>query len=296
MSDARDLSMNQGQVERGPATAAPRSPAPRKRRRKRHEMLRIGGGISTPWFIGISVGVFALLLGIWWLITATGMVEPLFLPSPSEVFESLHHQIQNGQLWDDARVSIYRVLVGFALATVMAIPIGVLIGTYRVWEAAIEPLVDFIRYMPVVAFVPLTILWSGTGDTQKFLIIWIGTFFQQVLLIMDNVKRVPMDYVNLSYTLGMKDRSILARIIIPSSAPGIWDSMRISLGWAWTWLVLAELVAATSGLGYRINTAQRYFETNLIIGYILVLGALGLIFDQVMKFLSKRLFKYEEAR
>lgn len=138
-------------------------------------------------------------------------------------------------------------------------------------------------------------LWSGTGDTQKFLIIWIGTFFQQVLLIMDNVKRVPMDYVNLGYTLGMKDRSILARIIIPSSAPGIWDSMRISLGWAWTWLVLAELVAATSGLGYRITTAQRYFETDLIIGYILVLGCLGLIFDQVMKFLAKRLFRYEGA-
>ncbi|HVO53088.1 MAG TPA: ABC transporter permease, partial [Solirubrobacterales bacterium] len=284
-----------GAGEGGAAAAAPPSPAPMKPRRKRHEMLRIGGGISTGWFIAIAIGVFALLLGVWWLVSATGLVEPLFLPSPVEVFESLQRQVENGQLWDDARVSIYRVLVGFSLATVMAIPIGVLIGTYRVWEAAIEPLVDFIRYMPVVAFIPLTILWTGTGDTQKFLIIWIGTFFQQVLLIMDNVKRVPMDYVNLGYTLGMKDRNIIARIIIPSSAPAIWDSMRISLGWAWTWLVLAELVAATSGLGYRITTAQRYFETDLIIGYILVLGCLGLIFDQVMKFLARRLFKYEEA-
>jgi len=290
MGESRSISL-----EGGAAAAAPPSPAPMKPRRKRHEMLRIGGGISTGWFIAIAIGVFALLLGVWWLVSATGLVEPLFLPSPVEVFESLQRQVENGQLWDDARVSIYRVLVGFSLATVMAIPIGVLIGTYRVWEAAIEPLVDFIRYMPVVAFIPLTILWTGTGDTQKFLIIWIGTFFQQVLLIMDNVKRVPMDYVNLGYTLGMKDRNIIARIIIPSSAPAIWDSMRISLGWAWTWLVLAELVAATSGLGYRITTAQRYFETDLIIGYILVLGCLGLIFDQVMKFLARRLFKYEEA-
>jgi NitT/TauT family transport system permease protein len=187
-------------------------------------------------------------------------------------------------------------MVGFLIATVMAIPIGVLIGTYRFWEAALEPLIDFIRYMPVVAFVPLTIVWSGVGDTQKFVIIWIGTFFQQVLLIMDNTKRVPLDLVDIGRTLGLKDRQILSRIIVRSAAPGIWDSMRISLGWAWTWLVLAELVAATSGLGYRITTAQRYLETNLIVAYIIVLGILGLILDQVMKAIGRFLFRYAEAR
>jgi len=258
-------------------------------------MLRIGGSIETHWFLGIAVAVFAALLGLWYLATGIALVQPLFLPSPSTVVDTLIDQAKSGQLWSDAKVSIFRIMVGFAVASAMAIPIGVLIGTYRFWEAAIEPLVDFIRYMPVVAFVPLTILWSGTGDMQKFLIIWIGTFFQQVLLIMDNTKRVPLDFVDFGRTLGMKDQSILARIIVPSAAPGIWDSMRISLGWAWTWLVLAELVAATSGLGYRITTAQRFFETDLIIGYILVLGALGLFFDQTMKFLSRRFFKYEEA-
>jgi NitT/TauT family transport system permease protein len=276
------------------APTAARGPLLRRRRR-RPEMLRIGGSIRTHWFLGIAVAVFAALLGLWYLATGSGWVQPLFLPSPSTVFNTLIDQAKSGQLWGDARVSIFRIMVGFLVASVMAIPIGVLIGTYRFWEAAIEPLVDFIRYMPVVAFVPLTILWSGTGDMQKFLIIWIGTFFQQVLLIMDNTKRVPLDFVDFGRTLGMKDRSILARIILPSAAPGIWDSMRISLGWAWTWLVLAELVAATSGLGYRITTAQRFFETDLIIGYILVLGALGLFFDQTMKFLSRRFFRYEEA-
>ena len=112
--------------------------------------------------------------------------------------------------------------------------------------------------MPVVAFVPLTILWAGTGDTQKFLIIFIGTFFQQVLLVMDNVKSVPRDFIDLGRTLEMPEWRILQRIVLPSAMPAIWDSLRISLGWAWTWLVVAELVAATSGLGYRITTAQRY--------------------------------------
>jgi NitT/TauT family transport system permease protein len=148
----------------------------------------------------------------------------------------------------------------------------------------------------VVAFVPLTILWTGTGDTQKYLIIWIGTFFQQVLLIMDNVKGVPWDFINLGRTLQMPERRILSRIVLPSAMPGIWDSLRISLGWAWTWLVVAELVAATSGMGYRITTAQRFFQTELIIGYILLLGCFGLVTDQAMKALGRRMFRYMAAR
>ena len=132
---------------------------------------------------------------------------------------------------------------------------------------------------------------GGDGDIQKFLIIFIGTFFQQVLMIMDNVKRVPREFIGLGRTLDLPDRMILTRIVVPSALPGIWDTMRITLGWAWTWLVLAELVAATSGLGYRITVSQRYFQTNTIIGYILLLGLLGLITDQVMKALGRLMFR-----
>ena len=268
----------------------------RARRRRRPDMLRIGGRIGLWPFVAIATAVFAGLLVLWTLATANAWVKPIFLPSPEAVWDRLVELARGGELADDVRVSVYRIAVGFALATVMAIPVGLLIGAYRFWEAAIEPLVDFIRYMPVVAFVPLTILWAGTEDTQKFLIIWIGTFFQQVLLIMDNAKRVPLDFVDIGRTLGMKDRAILMRIILPASAPGIWDSMRISVGWAWTWLVLAELVAATSGLGYRITTAQRFFQTDTIVGYILVLGVLGLVTDQLMKAFGRRMFRYAEER
>jgi len=270
--------------------------AGRRRRRRRPEMLRIGGQIGLGPFLAISGLVFAGLLALWYAVTAGGLVRPIFLPGPGEVLDRLRDLAQGGELWADTRVSVYRIAVGFLIATAMAVPIGILVGTYRFWEAALEPLVDFIRYMPVVAFVPLTILWAGTDDTQKFVIIWIGTFFQQVLLITDNTKRVPLDFVDIGRTLGMRDRSILRRIVLPAAAPGVWDSMRISLGWAWTWLVLAELVAATSGLGYRITTAQRFFQTDTIIGYILVLGLLGLITDQVMKAAGRRMFRYAEGR
>ncbi|WP_092495118.1 ABC transporter permease [Faunimonas pinastri] len=260
--------------------------------RRRKPIFRIGARIGNATFVAIAVAVFVLLGLVWWAATASGWVKPIFLPSPVAVWTQLVKLAGDGTLWADAKISIYRIMVGFLIASAMAIPIGVLIGCFRIWEAAIEPLVDFVRYMPVVAFVPLTILWAGTADTQKFLIIWIGTFFQQVLMVMDNVKRVPPDFIGLGRTLGLPERKILTRIVVRSALPGIWDTLRISLGWAWTWLVLAELVAATSGLGYRITVSQRYFQTNTIIGYILLLGLLGLITDQVMKALERVLFGY----
>jgi NitT/TauT family transport system permease protein len=255
-------------------------------------MFRLGAPLAQWAFTAIAVTVFLLLGALWWFATSVGGIKPIFLPSPASVWERFVQLASDGTLLSDAGVSLYRIIIGFLLASAMAIPIGVLIGSYRVWEAAIEPLVDFVRYMPVVAFVPLTILWTGTGDGQKFLIIWIGTFFQQVLMIMDNVKRVPTDFVGLGRTLGMPERRILLRIVLPSAMPGVWDTLRISLGWAWTWLVLAELVAATSGLGYRITVSQRYFQTNTIVAYILLLGLLGLLTDQAMKAMERVLFRY----
>lgn len=278
-----------------PAKTGLGHPAPKTamKQARRRRSSGIGVPIARTRFLMIAVAVFVGLGLAWWAATGLEWVKPIFLPSPGSVATQIAKLATDGTLWVDLTASAYRISVGFLIASALSIPIGVLIGSFRSWEAAIEPLVDFIRYMPVVAFVPLSILWAGTGDTQKFLIIFIGTFFQQVLMIMDNVKRVPADFIGLGRTLGLPDRKILTRIVVPSALPGIWDTLRISLGWAWTWLVLAELVAATSGLGYRITVSQRYFQTNTIIGYILLLGVLGLITDQVMKALEKVLFRQD---
>jgi len=266
------------------------------RRPRRGSLFVIGRQPSRRSYLGIAIGVFVLLAASWVVASASGLVPPIFLPSPGAVWQRLLTLAGNGTLWADMQVSLYRIAVAFLLSSVMAIVIGVLAGCYGFWKAAVEPLVDFIRYMPVVAFVPLTILWSGTDDLQKFLIIWIGTFFQQVLMVMDAVKRVPGDFIGLGRTLGLADRKILLKIVLPSAFPGIWDALRISLGWAWTWLVLAELVAATSGLGYRITVSQRFFQTDTIIAYILLLGVLGLVTDQAMRGAEKLLFRYNRRR
>lgn len=264
--------------------------------KKKNSLFVIGKEPTRGLGLTISVSVFVVLIAIWAVSTTAGWVSPIFLPSPQAVIQRMWSLWQNGTLATDIQVSLYRIAVSFVLSSVMAILVGVIAGCYGFWKAATEPLMDFVRYMPVVAFVPLTILWSGTGDLQKFLIIWIGTFFQQVLMVMDAVKRVPQDFVGLGRTLGLNDRKILLRIIMPSAFPAIWDALRITLGWAWTWLVLAELVASTSGLGYRIVLSQRFFQTDTIIGYILLLGLFGLVTDQLMRAAERVLFRYNARR
>ncbi len=275
-------------IEKTSAPSVPSAPA----RRRRHPALVIGGTISARLYVATAAVAFVVVLVLW--IVGSSAVGPTFLPGPAQVWDRLGRLASDGTLWADMGASIWRIAVGFLVATVLAIPIGILIGTYRLAEAAIEPLMDFVRYMPVVGFVPLTIIWIGLDDPQKFSIVFIGTFFQEVLLVMDDVKRVPRELVDIGYTLGLGDLAVLRRIVLPSAAPAIWDTLRISLGWAWTWIVLAELVAATTGLGYRINAAQRFFNTDTIIGYLLVLGVLGLITDQTMKFAGRAVFRWAE--
>lgn len=269
---------------------------PSRPRRRRWSLLTIGRAPSRGQFLSIAIAVFAVLLLSWWLATRNGSIPAIFLPGLDQVWLRMVRLAADGTLWSDVQSSLYRIAIAFVISSLMSIVIGVLAGCYGLFKAIFEPLVDFIRYMPVVAFVPLTILWTGTDDVQKFLVIWIGTFFQQVLMMMDAVKRVPVDFIGLGRTLGMPDRKILLRIVLPAALPAIWDALRISLGWAWTWLVLAELVASTSGLGYRIVVSQRYFQTDTIIGYILLLGLLGLITDQLMRAAERVLFRYNRRR
>lgn len=287
-------SLKQGRLGTNPAKTTNLSNTSElpKRKKPSTNLFVIGKQPVRHVHIALGISTFVVLILGWIAITATGLVPGIFLPSPSGVISRMMDLSASGVLWDDIKVSVYRIAIAFAISSAMSIFIGVFAGCYGFWKGITEPLVDFVRYMPVVAFVPLTILWTGTDDLQKFLIIWIGTFFQQVLMVMDVVKRVPSDFIGLGRTLGMSDRRILAKIVLPSALPGIWDALRISLGWAWTWLVLAELVAATSGLGYRITVSQRFFQTDTIIGYILLLGFLGLITDQAMRAAERVMFRY----
>jgi NitT/TauT family transport system permease protein len=267
-----------------------------KKTTRQNSLLELRADISPVIYAASGAALIFLILLGWWLVTSLGWVSPIFLPSPVAVANELVRQIQEGQLWVDVRASVYRITLGWLIPTAIALPVGILMGNFRFFEGLFEPFIDLVRYMPAVAFVPLTILWLGVDDQQKIGILFIGTFFQQVLMVMDNVKNVPFDLIQVSYTFGLNKWEVLWYVVLRSAMPALWDTMRITLGWAWTYLVVAELVAANVGLGYRIMRAQRFLQTDTIILGILVIGVLGLITDYAFKLSSRRLFPWVESK
>jgi NitT/TauT family transport system permease protein len=264
----------------------------RERRASKRGLFRLRQEIPDGIFAVAGFVIPVVIFLVWWLVTSLGFVKPLFLPSPWSVIGEGWRQLSEGILLADASVSIYRILIGWLAATVVAVPIGILMGNYRLVEGLFEPLISTVRYMPVVALIPLSILWAGIGDAQKILILFLGTFFQQSLMIMDNVKNIDINLIRAGQTLGFSNNEILRRIILPAALPGIWDTFRITIGWTWTYLVVAELVAANAGLGRRIMDAQRYLSTDTILFGTLFIGLLGLLTDYFFKRAGKSLFKW----
>ncbi len=259
-----------------------------------HKVFKIRGKISKKLYLLIGISSFLLIILLWTIVTGLGLVEPMFLPSPLKVTENFVETVQNGQLLNNAGISIYRIVMGFLLAVIFGVPIGILVGTFKAVEAFIRPLCEFIRYMPVPAFVPLVMVWSGIGEGAKIIIVFLGTFFQLVLMIADDAMSVPDDLLNSSYTLGAKRWTAIRKVLLPSMAPRMMETLRMTIGWAWTYLVVAELVASSSGLGYSILKAQRFFQTEAIFVGILTIGVIGLITDRLFALLIKVMFPWDE--
>ena len=245
-------------------------------------------------YIALSIGSFAVLLLAWSALTYTKLIDPLFLPTPTRVFQAGVDLFLEFGFTTDILNSTYRVMLGFVLAAVLGVPLGLLMGTFKAAEALIEPVMGFIRYMPASAFIPLFILWLGIGDVEKVAIIFVGSFFQLVLMVAVVAKNVHKDMLETAYTLGAKRMQVIWKVLLPASLPGILDTLRIIVGWAWTYIVVAELVASSSGIGYMIISAQRMLRTSSIIFGILTIGMLGLITDYGFKWLHKKLFPWVE--
>lgn len=250
----------------------------------------VRGEISRRAYVGFALTGLIVPLLAWWAFSRSGLVDPTFMPGPGAVVERLVSWWTDDGLADDIAISIYRVVGGWALSAALALPLGLLIGTFRPVQALLEPLTDFIRYMPAVAFIPLVMLWIGIDEGSKIAIIFIGTFFQMVLMIAENVRAVPIAQIEAAQTMGATREEMIRLVIFPSSRPAILDTLRITMGWAWTYLVVAELVAANSGLGYAILKAQRYLQTDRIFGGILLIGLIGLLIDQAFRLVHRLCF------
>ena len=258
-------------------------------------MFKIRGNISKRSYTNLAVIAFAAVFIIWWLLSYFELVDPVFLPSPADVLDYFISSVKDGSLWDDTIISVQRICLGVVFAVVLGAPIGLLCGTFKFAEAIIRPLCEFIRYMPVPAFTPLVMVWVGIGEEAKVTLLFIGIFFQLVLMTADDAMSVSEDLLNAGYTLGATNWQTVTKILIPAMLPRSLDTLRMMIGWAWTYLVVAEMVAASSGLGYSIMKAQRFLKTDAIFTGILVIGILGLITDRVLYMLNKKLFHWTEG-
>lgn len=282
-----------GQPRGNPAGGAP---APAASGRAGRGALGLRAPVSRRRYLAVAAASLAVLLVSWAVLSYGGFAKPVFLPTPGSVLERAGALWASGDLGRDLWVSNLRIIAGFLLATLVAVPLGMLAGNIRLAEAALEPLLGFLRYMPVPAFIPLLMLYTGIGETPKILVIFIGTVVQQTVMVADIARQAPADLIRAALALGANGREVFTRVIWPFSLPGIVDVMRTNLGFAWTYLVVAELVAANEGLGYRILKSQRFLQTDTIFLYLFIIGALGLASDMAFKQLQQRAFRWAEQK
>ncbi len=248
--------------------------------------------IGTRARVLLGLAFFVVFVLVWAVATLGGFVPPTFLASPPTMVKEGWLLFTEYGFIGDIGMTVWRVFGGFLLAAVFAVPLGIAMGTWKTVEAFFEPFVSFCRYLPASAFIPLLILWAGLGEMQKLLVIFIGSFFQIVLMVAVTVGGARRDLVEAAYTLGANSRGIVARVLIPGAAPGIAETLRLVLGWAWTYVIVAELIGSSSGIGHMITDSQALLNTGQIIFGIIVIGVIGLLSDFAFKALNRRLFAW----
>ena len=253
-----------------------------------------GQGPSTL----ISVITTLVLLFTWWLVTAAGWVNPLFLPGPGSVWARLvevagEAGFGGASLWVHTKASLYRVFGAFFLSCLTAIPIGLAIGANRIARGIGDPPIEFYRPIPPLAYLPLTIIWFGIGEISKIILIFLACFAPMALSTRAGVRSVAPEQIHAAYSLGASRWQILYHIIFKAALPEILTGMRIALGFGWTTLVAAEMVAAEAGLGFMILNASEFLVTDVVVMGIFVIGMIAFASDLAMRGLEKVLVPWK---
>lgn len=244
----------------------------------------------TYWPAIVSV---LFLLGLWYFITEqTTLINPLFLPSPIKVASSAISLAQ-GSLAMDVFATVFRVMIAFLISIFVALPTALLMSESKFFKRLFTPYIDFIRYIPVPVLIPLTILFFGIGEEAKIVLLFIGTFFQIVLLFDTDLMNVPKDYFDLAYSLNFSTFQRL-KMKLQAAIPEMYDNMRISLGLSWSYVIIVELVAAQTGIGHMIKEAQRFSLTSNVYVGILLMGIIGFISDYLFRKSYIKFFPYKK--
>lgn len=241
-----------------------------------------------PRWLSILIVTVSLAVPLiaWTVISDAGWVPPMFLPTPTAVIQSGIEMFTQDNLTIDVFASCGRVAAGFLLSAIIGVPMGIAMGTFYSMESLFAPIVGTVRYMPVMAFVPLIVIWVGLGEPSKMLIIFLGVVLYNAMMVADAVKFIPNEMINVAYTLGANRRDVLFKVIVPAVFPSVLDTVRVNISGAWNYLVIAELVAAQNGLGFKIVQAQRFLQTEKVLFCIALIGIIGLLIDYGLKWIS----------
>ena len=247
-----------------------------------------GEGSSTA----IAVVTVAALLLLWWVATHNGWIRDLFLPQPERIITSFADawkgDIQGGRpLYEHFGWSLFRVFFAFALACVTAIPVGIAMGVSRIARGIFDPPVEFYRPLPPLAYLPLIVIWFGIEETAKVVLIYLACFAPLAMAARAGVKSVMIEQINAAYSLGASKWQVIRHVVIPASMPEIFTGMRIAIGFGWTTLVAAEMVAATAGLGQMVLNASNFLRTDVVIMGIFVIGVVAYAFDLLMRAIER---------
>lgn len=255
-------------------------------------ILQLRRRVETTRYFSLACVAVLATLGLWQIISLSRVIDPFFLPSPLTVGRTMWELVTEHNLVRDIAISFARIFASFAVSAAIAIPLGILMSSVRWTEPVIEPFINFVRYLPVPALVPICILWFGLGESLKIALLFIGTFFQLVLLVIDDADTVPEEYLELGLTLGAKSRETITHILFPAMLPSLYRNLRVTLGWCWTYLLIGEMVAANTGLGHLVREGQRFARTDMVFCGVLIIGFIGLITDLALKTMERRLFPY----
>ncbi|MCL7943742.1 ABC transporter permease [Marinobacter sp. ATCH36] len=238
-----------------------------------------------------AIGWLAFLL-LWQITSQMELAPDRLYPGPAAVFSSLQDLFLEKGFFSDVVSSITRIVISFGIAILIALPIGLLMGSFARVDGVLNPLLGAWRYLPAPAFIPLLLMWLGTGDTQKITLLLMGVVFFLVIMLADVTRQTPKVLIETAKTLGGGRRIILWTVLFRHSLPGYVDTCRQMLAVSWTYLVIAEIVAATDGIGAMMMRAKRFVHVDDIMAGIVTIGVLGLLFDILFRLVYRKCFPY----
>jgi NitT/TauT family transport system permease protein len=223
------------------------------------------------------------------------LVPHFFLPAPDQVIKSLFYLIFEKDLLQAVAISGLRILKAFGLSLAVALPLGIAMGSFELVNRIFEPIVAPMRYLPITAFIPLLILWFGIDESQKVAFLFLGTVVYLLPAVVDAIRLVPEEMVQTAFTLGATKAQVIRTVLIPSALPQIFDGFRVMNAIAWTYIILAEIVNAQSGIGYILQLASQHLKPEWSFAGILVVGIIGILTDLVIRTVNRLLFSWREA-